>query len=234
MNAAANFSSSVAPDEIVSLFGITGLNGDTPATLPLTTSLGGVALNITDSAGTNHPAPLYGAFSSTGQINFLVPGDTAPGLAVRNITLPSGRTMTTAVDVAAVAPGIFTANLTGEGPYAGQVAYVHVDGSQTVADSAVLNSTGNTFVHNPINLNVASDQVFLTLYDLGLRHASALTAAVNGENAPVSYFGAQGSYPGLDQINLAPLPASLAGTGLINIVITANEQAANTVTAVIQ
>jgi hypothetical protein len=46
------------------------------------------------------------------------------------------------------------------------------------------------------------------------------TATVNGENAPVSYFGAQGSYPRLDQINRVRCMSS-AGTGLINIVITA-------------
>jgi hypothetical protein len=34
----------------------------------------------------------------------------------------------------------------------------------------------------------------------------------------------------MDQINLGPLPASLAGAGLVNLVITADGQVANTVT----
>jgi uncharacterized protein (TIGR03437 family) len=57
---------------------------------------------------------------------------------------------------------------------------------------------------------------------------------LNGVSVPVVYFGAQGSYPGMDQINLGPLPASLAGAGLVNLVITADGQAANTVTVSLQ
>ena len=45
---------------------------------------------------------------------------------------------------------------------------------------------------------------------------------------PVQYFGAQGQYPGLDQINLQ-VPAGLAGAGVVNLVATAG-QPANAVT----
>jgi len=38
----------------------------------------------------------------------------------------------------------------------------------------------------------------------------------------------------LDQVNIGPLPAALAGTGSVNIVITADGQAANTVNVTIQ
>jgi uncharacterized protein (TIGR03437 family) len=50
----------------------------------------------------------------------------------------------------------------------------------------------------------------------------------------VSYFGAQGSDEGLDQVNLGPLPASLAGAGVVNISISADGQPANPVTVSIQ
>jgi uncharacterized protein (TIGR03437 family) len=72
------------------------------------------------------------------------------------------------------------------------------------------------------------------LYGTGLRHAGALTAALNGASLPVAYFGAQRSYAGLDQINLGPLPATLAGAGPVNLAIAADGQAANTVTVAIQ
>jgi uncharacterized protein (TIGR03437 family) len=222
VNAAWNFSGNFAPDEIASLYDITGLTGDTTATPPLTTSLSGVTVTITDSSGGVSPALLYGVYASAGQINLLVPAGTAAGLAMMTITLPGGGTITTVFDVVETAPGIFTSDATGKGVFAGQVVYVHQDGSQKI-----VNSTG------PISL-AAGDQVYLVLYGTGLRHANSVTATVNGASLPVIYFGAQGGSDGLDQINLGPLPANLAGAGAVQLVITADGQAANTVTLNIQ
>jgi uncharacterized protein (TIGR03437 family) len=221
LNAAWNFSGDFAPDEIASLYGITGLTGNTTATPPLTTSLGGVTVTITDSSGAVKSALLYGVYASAGQINLLVPTGTVPGLAVVTITLPGG-TITTIVNIVATAPGIFTSGMNGQGNYAGQVVYVHPDGSQTI-----VNSTG------PISL-AAGNQVYLVLYGTGLRHAKSVTATVNGASVPVIYFGAQGSADGVDQINVGPLPANLAGAGVVKLVIAADGQAANTVTLNIQ
>ena len=41
---------------------------------------------------------------------------------------------------------------------------------------------------------------------------------------------AQGESPGLDQVNIGPLPRSLAGRGELDIVLTVDGRAANTVT----
>jgi len=87
---------------------------------------------------------------------------------------------------------------------------------------------------NPINLGTAGDQVYLILYGTGVRHAGTVQATVNGAGVPVIYFGAQADYAGLDQINLGPLPGSLAGAGPVPIAITADGAAANPVTAAIQ
>jgi hypothetical protein len=232
VNAAANLSDRFAADEIASIFGVTGMSGDTAATLPLATSLAGSAVNVTDSAGTTRAALLYGVFASTSQINFLIPSGAAAGLAAVTVTLPGGGTLGTAVNIANTAPGLFTANMTGQGPYAGQVVVVHVDGTQTVMSSAVL-SSDNTFAPNPINLGEPGDQVFLILYGTGFRHAASMNAIVNGVNVPVTYIGAQGTYAGLDQINLGPLPRGLAGAGLVNLIVTADGKAANTMTVII-
>jgi uncharacterized protein (TIGR03437 family) len=234
VNAASDLSSSIAADEIISIFGVTGLQGDTPATLPLLTSLGGVTVTLTDSAGTSHQAKLYGVFGSAGQINLLVPTDAAPGLATVTIALPGGGSLGTLANIANIAPGIFTANMAGQGPYAGQVVYGHSDGSQTVADAAIQNVGSNTFAPNPINLATPGDQVYLVLYGTGICQAKEVTASVNGVSVPVVYSGAQGSYVGLDQINMGPLPASLAGAGSVKLTITADGQAANPVMLTIQ
>jgi uncharacterized protein (TIGR03437 family) len=106
--------------------------------------------------------------------------------------------------------------MSGRGPYAGQVIYAHADGTQTVVAST-----------SPIGMGVSGDKVYLVLYGTGLRHARSLTATINGAAVPVVYFGDQGTYPGMDQINLGPLPASLAGSGTVNLVIMADGQPAN-------
>jgi uncharacterized protein (TIGR03437 family) len=221
VNAAWNFSADFAPDEIASLYGIDGLTGDTTATPPLTTLLSGVTVTITDSSGAVRPAMLYGVYASASQINLLVPADTVGGLALVTITLPGGGTITTIVNIVGTAPGIFTSGMNGQGTYAGQVVYVHQDGSQTIVSSAGLISLA------------AGDQGYLVLYGTGLRHANSVTATVNGASVPVIYFGAQGA-SGLDQINVGPLPANLAGAGVVKLVISADGQAANTVTLNIQ
>jgi large repetitive protein len=230
-NAATPLSSSFADDEIVSMFNVIGMNGNTGAVLPLGTSLGGVTITVKDSAGGQRAALLYGVFASTEQVNFVVPTGTAAGTATVSTTVPSGGSQSTQVTIGNIAPGIFTVNQNGQGTFAGQIVYVNADGSRTVVESATL--SGGTYATTPINLSTASGPVFLQLYGTGVRHASTVTATINGTSVMPEYAGAQGTDLGLDQINL-PLPNSLARAGTVNIVITADGQAANTVTALIQ
>ena len=233
INSAANRTDGFAPDETASLFNIAGLTGDTVGTLPLTTSLGGVMVTLTDSAGAVHAAPLYGVFGSVGQINFVIPGDTALGTALVTVTLPGGSKQSTLVLISKSAAGVFTANMDGQGVFAGQVVHVHANGTQTVTNPAELSAPDQTYVPVPIDLGPPDDQVVVVLYGTGFRHAGSLTAAVNGVPLPILFYGAQGQYAGLDQINLA-LPRSLAGTGPAELVITADSRAANSVSLAIQ
>jgi uncharacterized protein (TIGR03437 family) len=57
--------------------------------------------------------------------------------------------------------------------------------------------------------------VYLVLYGTGIRHHSnnPVKATINGVLVPVTYAGAQSTLPGLDQVNLGPLPQTLTGTG---------------------
>ncbi len=54
-----------------------------------------------------------------------------------------------------------------------------------------------------------------------------------GQNAQVSFSGPQGAFAGLDQVNVL-VPPSLAGSGSVNIVLTASGQTANTVNISVQ
>lgn len=222
-NAAGNAVTNFAANEITSLYGITGLTGDMTATNP-STSLGGVTVTITDSAGTARQALLFGVYASVKQINLLIPSGMAPGAATVSVALPGGGATSATVNIAGTAAGIFTASANGQGVYAGQVIYQHSDGSQTIASPA-----------DPISLS-GGNQVFLALYATGLRGASAVTATANGVAVPVAWFGPQGgdNAYGLDQVNLGPLPASLAGAGTVQLVVSVDGQAANTVAFSVQ
>jgi uncharacterized protein (TIGR03437 family) len=96
-----------------------------------------------------------------------------------------------------------------------------------------LNSSGAP-VPLPINLGPASEQVYLELYGTGIRNAKSVLATVGGVGVPILYSGAAPGFAGEDQVNIGPLPQSLAGLGSANILLTADGQAANTVNVTIQ
>jgi uncharacterized protein (TIGR03437 family) len=72
--------------------------------------------------------------------------------------------------------------------------------------------------------------VYLILYGTGIRNAGSgqVTVNIQGLEVPVSYGGPQTQFAGLDQVNVL-LPRALAGTGVANIVLSAEGKAANTV-----
>jgi uncharacterized protein (TIGR03437 family) len=61
---------------------------------------------------------------------------------------------------------------------------------------------------------------YLILYGTGLGTATSATATIGGVNASVTYAGPQGTYPGLDQYNIA-IPSSVTGKGAASVVVTA-------------
>jgi len=73
----------------------------------------------------------------------------------------------------------------------------------------------------------ADGESYLILYGTGLG-ASATTATVNGVNAAVTYSGPQGTYPGLDQVNLK-IPPGVLGKGRASVVVTAGGKPSNPV-----
>ena len=78
-------------------------------------------------------------------------------------------------------------------------------------------------------VDVSKDKVYLSLYATGIRHApqSQVSVTIRGVDAPVSSSGAQGFFPGLDQVNVQ-VPASLAGRGDVPVVLSVGSNRANT------
>jgi uncharacterized protein (TIGR03437 family) len=232
---AGNWLPIVAPNSIAAGFG-SGFSATTlvATSQPLPTSLGGlngVAVSIKDSAGNIATAPLF--MVSAGQINYLVPPNLASGAATVVVsTGPFGtnNTYTGTLQIANVAPAIFTADGSGSGPPAAQVIRVSNGVSSFDPPPFMVGTSGTPGTPLPIKLSPSTDRIYLVLYGTGIqRHVKPVTATIGGISVPVLYAGPQGTEAGLDQINLGPLPQSLSGQSSVNLVITVDGMTANTV-----
>jgi|SRR5579884_2018106 len=223
----------VAPESIVSVFGsaLAGITQSADAG-PLPETLGGITVEVQDSRGTRRPAFLF--FVSPNQINFEFPADLAPGEAAIRILRDTGVSLSATAQVNLVAPGLFTADGTGSGVAAAVVT------RSGLADSAeefvpVFQCANGQCQGIPIELSPGAD-VFLSLFGTGIRNRSSLsqvTVAINGVPAPVLYAGPQGSFTGLDQVNVL-LPQSLRGSGDADVILSVDGQTTNPVRINIQ
>jgi uncharacterized protein (TIGR03437 family) len=194
----------------------------------LATGPADLTVSVTDTAGTSRPANIF--YAGPLQLNFQVPPGTVSGIAT--ITVTSGNAATAAsAQIASVSPGIFQLNSTALA--AADVVRVKADQSQSIEPVYQLDASNNV-TPLPVNLDPGNGAVYLSVFATGLQYAHSVAATVGGQAAPVTYFGAQGTYAGLDQVNIGPLPPSLAGRGRVNIVLTADGQTANPVEIFIQ
>lgn len=216
----------LAPETIASLYGANLAAAPLQApSLPLPTMLGGVTVTLKDAGGGLFPVPLF--YVSPNQVNWLVPRGVASGVATVTVVNANANananggaaTFTGTATIAPLAPGLYTANLSGQGPAAAQVT-----NGQVYSDTAQCTSAGNcTLV--PIDL---ASRPYLILYATGIRGATQANVSVRIGNldAGVTYAGPQGTYAGLDQVNVT-LPAGLKGRGQLVVTVTVNGQATN-------
>jgi uncharacterized protein (TIGR03437 family) len=162
-------------------------------------------VSVRDAAGVTRPAQVF--YASPLQVNFLIPPETPPGPAAVLIGPASAP-----VAIAAVAPGLFQS----EGWLAATI--------QRGSAYEPLTSAGVA----------PGEDVYLALYATGIRHARQVQATLGGRNLPVLYAGPQGGFTGLDQVNIGPLPRSLAARGALTLVVTADGQTANPVELVMR
>ena len=229
-SAASYSAGTLAPEAMGALFG-SGLATSTvsASTDPLPTTLGGVQMQIKDTAGVTRNAPLF--YVSPTQISFQNPAGTAIGAATITVSLNGSVVGQGTTVVERVTPGLFAANANGQGVAAAIALRVKADGTQAAEPVLQLNQTANKYEALPIGIGAASDQLFLLVFGTGFRNRSSLagvTATIGGATAEVSFAGAQGSFVGLDQANIR-IPSSLAGRGDVNVVLTVDGKTANTV-----
>jgi uncharacterized protein (TIGR03437 family) len=220
----------VAAESIASLFG-SELATETEAatSLPLPTTLRGVSVLIRDATGQERAAPLF--FVSPLQINYLVPPDAASGGATVIVKSADKIAGVGQAQIARVAPGLFSANASGQGVAAAVALCARANGAQTFLPVAVYDQTQQRFVGVPLDLDACDGQVYLILYGSGLRHRSGLTGVqvrVGSLETPALFAGAAPGFAGLDQVNAGPLPRALTGRGTVDIVVTVDNLIANT------
>ena len=205
----------VAPGSYASVYGSGFSDGTASAAAPYPETLGGVSLTVTDSTGHALPASLV--YVSPSQINFVLPAGLAPGSA--HLVLQSGASQGGGAvralgftELRAVAPGLFSMDGSGRGPGA----------------AVALDASGHQIT---FPVDVGQGAVYLSLYGTGIRGAalSDVHVLIGNTVVPVIYAGAQGTFPGLDQVNMK-LPATLAGSGEVTVGVSVGTVSSNSVT----
>jgi uncharacterized protein (TIGR03437 family) len=215
INAASGVTGSVAPGEIVSIFG-TGLGPVNPAGLTLngqgavTTTLAGVTVSFNGIA-----APL--TYVSATQINCVVPFEiSGASTAQMQISFNGATSGATAMGVQATAPGIFTQNSSGTGLGAilkPDYSTVGTNNPAPRGSTVIIYATGGGLTTpNSITGAVAGGTLLNT--------SAKVTVTIGGIAATVSYAGsAPGLIEGVLQINAIVPPSISAGTQPILVTV---------------
>jgi uncharacterized protein (TIGR03437 family) len=232
VSAASYEPSSIAPDSIVSSFGVKLAIGTAAATdinpavpgIQLPTTLGGTTVRINGEL-----AQLL--YVSPSQINFIIPSNVQSGLATLQITAGDGEVSNGTVLINRVSPGIFTANADGQGAPAAYLVRIKADNSQHFESATQLNTATGRLEPRAIDLGPEGERVFLVLFVSGTLHATdsnndanfaeSFTVVAGGQSINPIYSGPQGQFIGLDQINVE-LPRTLIGRGRLSLVVGAN------------
>jgi len=184
--------------------------------LPLPTELGGAQVSFN-----SQPAQLI--YASPAQINFLVPDSIATGTHKISVGTSSGD-----VIILPASPGLFTTQTReGDSPLG---SLVHVSGSGEQSARPLVNCAGGSQCSaQPITFAPDTKEVILVLYGTGMRAAhSAHSCTVANTPLDILYLGAQGEFPGLDQINVR-IPDTLRGIGSAQLEVTVDGRKSNAV-----
>lgn len=192
----------LAPSEVVALF-FPGFGDGAAAPVA----------QVTGSDQVARAAHIY--FTSDTQATVALPDNVPLGPARLSYTRGAGFTAEAGIEIVRTAPGLATASADGQGSPAAQVLRVQGTG---------------TLVEEFGTLEFRGDTLYLILFGTGFRHATTpVTCVAAGRTMTATFAGAQGQFPGLDQINL-PLDASLAGAGTVTLSCLADGRASNAVT----
>jgi uncharacterized protein (TIGR03437 family) len=225
INSASGAIGGASPASLVSIFGGDFADGSAQASGPqLPKKLLNVGATLSDASGKIYDVGI--SYVSPPQMNLAIPAAAVVGPAVLTVNRPALPPRSVDLTLTEVAPGLFSADGTGKGIAAAVVLRV----KPTLETTSELAFDPNTRAALPIDLS-GTDQVYLLLFGSGIRRwTKTVAVTVGGQTVDVKAAVAQPQYEGLDQINVGPLPASLAGRGAVSINLTVDGQSANPVT----
>jgi uncharacterized protein (TIGR03437 family) len=181
------------------------------------------------------PMPLY--FTSSGQIDAIVPYDIAPNSAQQAIVLNgAASSQPQTVLVGAAHPGVFTQNQSGSGPgsiqgqkpVAGSVAALNTAANPaSVGDYLLIYCTGLGTVTPTIAAGAAASYPPLYYTD------NTVTVTVGGIDAPVQFSGLAPGFAGLYQVNVI-VPSGVTAGPSVPVVVTAAGASSAPVTVAIK
>ena len=219
---AATFRSPVAPDSlaVVSVPGLLQPAASAIAT-PWPAVLGRVSAEVRPSAGA--AIRLGIVYAGRDQVNLYVPAGVGGGAATIHVLLDGVSVATGAVQVARVAPGIFTVERGVPAALGGVYSAAGI-----VREVPVFTCANSVCEATALPVGDGDEQLVLTLFGTGWRGAAQVTARAGEEEAAVLFAGAHPGTPGMDQLNVV-IPKLLAGRGEVELVVVADGVAANRV-----
>jgi uncharacterized protein (TIGR03437 family) len=178
-------------------------------------SLGKISVRITDSLGVTRRAGVMWASAGWGQVNFVIPEESALGPAKMAIVRDDGSTTSTKITIAETAPGFVTGHSC-RGPAIGQATQTFAGGRTVNTPISYCEGIECHTIPIPIAAGVSTR---VRLQGSGFRHArgaSDFEITIAGERVPVVSFGPAGS-PGEDHVTIE-LPQHLRSLGEADLV----------------
>jgi uncharacterized protein (TIGR03437 family) len=219
---AARYGQVLAPGELVTIWGTDiAVTPASSAQPPLPTHLSDVKVTVNGL-----PAPLI--YVSASQVNAQIPFETPAGPAQVQVISGAG-TATQTVQIAAVAPALFTLNASG----AGAGAIQHANTYQVVTEANPARA-GEIIAIYCTGLGAVSPavQTGTTPPDPPPQVVAPVRVSIAGVMAPITYQGVAPGFPGLYQVN-AQIPAGTP-SGAQPLQITQNNVMSNIVTVAVQ
>jgi uncharacterized protein (TIGR03437 family) len=192
--------------------------------LPLT--LGRIAVQVTDALGVTRPAGLLWAAAGWGQVNFVIPADSANGPARMNIVRQDGSSASANIFIAETAPGFWT-GISCRGPAVGSATQVFADGRTSTSELASCTWGDCHTLAVPVTHGATTR---VRLRSGGFRNAGSaakIEVTIGGIRVPVISFGPEGD-PGVDQVTIE-IPDRLRALGETDLIARVNGRVSNAV-----
>ena len=162
-------------------------------------------MTVTDSLGSPRLAGL--SHVQPNRISLVVPEEVSLGSA--SVIVRRGGTASEAfsVEIAAVAPGLFSANVDGTGVAWGQAIRVDADGEYSYESFADFDAPIGSRTAVPLSLGAETDKLYLWLIGTGIRGWNQeLEALIGDSDVDIDFAAPHSTWPGLDVVVLGPLP----------------------------